>query len=250
MKIAICIIMLLAGCIIMTFTQLISSYFCKRESNSSCKKISGCDECGEHIKGVHLIPIAGYIISRGRCDKCNGRLTNISVTCQILAGICFVLTYLKTGICLELFIYCLLTLVLIIITYVDFKTYIIPPELNYFIFALGIFVVVTDIDNWLLHIIGFFAMSVPVYLLILATNGKAMGGGDCKLVATVGLVIGWKLIILGFFLGCIFGSVIHIIRIKVSNEDHRLALGPYLALGIFISMLYGNDMINWYLSLM
>ena len=216
----------------MTFTQLISSYFCKRESDSNCKKILGCDECGKGIKGVHLIPIAGYIISRGRCDKCDSKLTGISVACQILAGICFVLTYLKTGICLELFIYCLLTLVLIIITYVDFKTYIIPPELNY------------------LHIIGFFAMSVPVYLLILATNGKAMGGGDCKLVATAGLVIGWKLIILGFFLGCIFGSVIHIIRIKVSNEDHRLALGPYLALGIFISMLYGNDMINWYLSLM
>lgn len=240
----------IAGCVLMTFSQLFTSFFCKRESECDNRKMMVCDSCGSTIKGLYLIPVVGYVISKGKCDKCNSKMTNVSIVCQILAGVCFVLTYLKFSLTFTTVIYCILTLILIIITYVDFKTYIIPPELNVAILALGICMLMTDLDNWLSHVIGFFAMSVPVYLLIIATDGRAMGGGDCKLVATAGFLIGWKLIILGFFLGCIFGSVIHTIRIKVSNEDHRLALGPYLALGIFVSMLYGNDMINWYLSLM
>ena len=69
-----------------------------------------------------------------------------------------------------------------------------------------------------------------------------------KLMAVCGLLLGWKLIILAFLMGCIIGSVIHIIRMKVSKCDHVLAMGPYLSMGIFIAMLFGSQMINWYLS--
>ena len=65
-----------------------------------------------------------------------------------------------------------------------------------------------------------------------------------------GLLIGWKLSILALILGCILGSVIHIIRMKVSGEGHVLAMGPYLAMGIFISVLWGEPFINWYFSLL
>ena len=96
--------------------------------------------------------------------------------------------------------------------------------------------------------IGFFAVSTVLYLIILATKGRGIGGGDMKLMAVCGLFLGWKEVILAFLLGCMIGSVIHIIRMKVSKCDRVLALGPYLSVGIFISMLWGNQWMTWYIG--
>ena len=76
-----------------------------------------------------------------------------------------------------------------------------------------------------------------------------MGGGDVKLMAAAGLLVGWKLIILSLGLGCVLGSVIHITLMKVKDKDRVLAFGPYLSLGIYISMVYGEQIIRWYLHM-
>ena len=75
------------------------------------------------------------------------------------------------------------------------------------------------------------------------------GGGDVKLMAVAGLVIGWKACIVAFIVGCIAGSIIHVIRMKVSGANHRLALGPYLSMGIWFAMLFSEPIIEWYLRL-
>lgn len=180
-------------------------------------------------------------------SKTKDRITEVIL--QIFSAVFFVLAYIKYGISIELLVICLLTLILIMISYIDFTTYEIPIVLNGVIFALGVVVSIVDFDNILSHIIGMFAIGLPLYILILITDGRAMGGGDFKLMVAAGLLIGWKLVVLAFFLGCIFASVIHSIRIKVSDESHRLAFGPYLALGIMVAVLYGMDMISWYFSL-
>ena len=71
-----------------------------------------------------------------------------------------------------------------------------------------------------------------------------------KLMAACGMLLGWKLILLGFVLGCIIGSVIHILRMKISGEQRMLAMGPYLSVGVFLSALFGNAVITWYLSML
>ena len=65
-----------------------------------------------------------------------------------------------------------------------------------------------------------------------------------------GLLLGWQRILLAFLLGCILGSVIHILRIKFQGEGHMLAMGPYLAAGVFLAALWGNQWIHWYLGLL
>ena len=75
-----------------------------------------------------------------------------------------------------------------------------------------------------------------------------MGGGDIKLMAVAGLFLGGKLVLLAFFLGCILGSLIHGIRMAVTKEKSMLAFGPYLSLGVFISMIWGDSLIQWYLN--
>ena len=77
-----------------------------------------------------------------------------------------------------------------------------------------------------------------------------MGGGDVKLMAVAGLLIGWQNIIIAFFLGCIIGSIIHLIRMRVSDAENVLAMGPYLAVGLFIAAMWGQNMISWYTNMM
>ena len=93
------------------------------------------------------------------------------------------------------------------------------------------------------------AVSAVLAILYYASRGRAIGGGDVKLMAACGLFLGWKLIIIAFLLGCILGAVIHVARMKLSGEDRVLAMGPYLSAGVFIAALWGSQMLAWYLGL-
>ena len=99
------------------------------------------------------------------------------------------------------------------------------------------------------YIIGFVGVSCFLLLIYIITKGKGIGGGDIKLMAVSGLILGWKYNILAFILGCILGSVIHLIRMRVSKKDRVLAFGPYLSAGIMIAILYGKPITDWYIGL-
>ena len=98
------------------------------------------------------------------------------------------------------------------------------------------------------HIVGFVIVSGLMLIILLITKGRGIGGGDVKLMAAAGLFLGWKMIILSLFLGCIVGTVVHLIRMKVSGAGRKLAMGPYLALGIAFNALFGVDVIFAYVS--
>ena len=139
---------------------------------------------------------------------------------------------------------------LLSLSVVDWKTYEIPFAYNVCIFALGVLAMLFDLGHWYEYVIGFFAVSLPLLALFYLSKGTAIGGGDVKLMAACGMLLGWKLTLLGFVLGCIIGSVVHILRMKISGEKHMLAMGPYLSIGVFVSALFGNALITWYLSML
>jgi type 4 prepilin peptidase 1 . aspartic peptidase. MEROPS family A24A len=147
-------------------------------------------------------------------------------------------------------LYCLMTSALIVIAVIDERTYQIPVSQNLFLGLLGIIMTVYDFRHILSHIIGAVIVSLFLYGLYYFSSGKAIGGGDIKLMAYAGLLLGAKNIIFAFILACILGSVIHTIRMKVSKRNNLLALGPYLSAGIFIAALWGSRFWTWYLGMM
>jgi leader peptidase (prepilin peptidase)/N-methyltransferase len=86
-------------------------------------------------------------------------------------------------------------------------------------------------------------------IIHLVTGGRGIGGGDIKLMAVCGLILGWKLIIVAFITGCVLGSIIHLIRMKIQKESAVLAFGPYLSLGVFIAAMWGDTILIAYLSM-
>ena len=66
-------------------------------------------------------------------------------------------------------------------------------------------------------------------------------------MAATGLLLGWKLIIIAFIMACIIGTVVHLIRMAVKKVGRKLAFGPYLSMGICIAMIWGEQLVSWYL---
>lgn len=240
------IIVFLYGITIGSFLNVLIYRLPKKENIVTTR--SHCMSCGNQLKWYDLVPLFSYLVLRGKCRKCKAKISVQYPLIEGLNGMLYILVFAVYGIGVETLLYCLLSSALLALSVIDLRTYEIPVGFQYFILVLGIVRVATDYKNWLLYVIGFFAVSVFLYLIVLISKGAAMGGGDVKLMAVCGLLIGWKLILLSLAVGCILGSVIHLLRMKFSGQDHVLAMGPYLSLGVMISILWGNRFLTWYLS--
>ncbi|MED9902600.1 MAG: prepilin peptidase [Lachnospiraceae bacterium] len=248
LKILLYIIVFLYGIIIGSFVNVCICRIPKKES--VVKVRSHCESCGYQLKWYDLVPLFSYLCLGGKCRKCRAKISVQHPIIEVLNGFLYILVLSVCGLSIESLLYCLAGSALLALSVIDFRTYEIPVGFNIFIGALGMVRVITDYTNWSLYLIGFVAVSAFLYVLYIISKGRAIGGGDIKLMAVCGLLLGWKLIILAFFIGCIMGSVIHVIRMKVSGEEHVLAMGPYLSMGVMTAALWGNTFLNWYLDSM
>lgn len=144
---------------------------------------------------------------------------------------------------------------LIYATMTDFKGMVIPDACNIGIALTGLFVMfhkaITTGDNsvYLTHVIGMLCIALPFFLICLIGRG---GFGDVKLFAALGLLLGWKYLLLVFFIAIISGCLYALYK-KITAEDVKwkseLPFGPFICVGTYIAMLFGENIINSYLQL-
>ena len=209
---------------------------------------SHCMQCGYQLKWYDLVPLFSYVFLGGKCRKCKTKISIQYPIIEAVNGILYVLVFFVNGWNAVSILYCLFASALLTLSIIDFRTYEIPFGINLFILTLGLIHVAMDFDHWLQYAIGLLSVSIFLYVIYIATKGRGIGGGDVKLMATCGLLLGWKLNLVGFLLGCILGSILHLIRMKVTKASHVLAMGPYLSLGVLLAALWGDRIINWYLA--
>ena len=210
---------------------------------------SHCMVCGKQLKWYDLFPVISFLMLRGKCRYCGTKLSWQYPLIESLNGILYCLVIAVKGVNINSIIYCLFVSALLTLSVIDVRTFEIPISINRFILVLGILHMAINYQKIVDFGLGFFSVSAGLLVLYWITKGRGIGGGDIKLMAVSGLLLGWKCNILAFLLACILGSVIHIMRMKISKADHVLALGPYLALGIAISLLWGERIIDWYFHL-
>ena len=214
------------------------------------KEPSHCMKCGHRLVWKDLVPVFSYLFLKGRCRYCGSRISPQYPVIESVNGALWILCVAVRGFGAEGILLCLLSSLLLVISVIDWRTYEIPPQLNLGILILGIVKLFLVQGNRWEYIIGMFAVSVPLAILFYISKGKAIGGGDVKLMAAAGMFLGWKNAVLALALGCILGSVIHVMRMWLQGADRVLAMGPYLSAGIFLAALFGNAWITWYLSLL
>lgn len=211
---------------------------------------SHCMTCGSPLKWYDMVPVFSWLWLGGKCRNCKAKISAQYPLIEALNGVLYVLICAVSGLNLMSGVYCLMASALLVLSLIDWRTYEIPFSINVFLAALGVVATVQEPGQLISHLLGAVCVSGVLGVIYLISGGRAIGGGDIKLMAACGLLLGWQRIVLAFFVGCILGSMIHLIRIRVSHVGHVLAMGPYLAAGIFLSALWGNGWIAWYLGLL
>lgn len=206
---------------------------------------SHCMACGKRLKWFELIPVISFICLRGKCSKCKTRLSRQYPIVELVNGLLWVWIYLVQGATFESIIFCACASTLLIVSIIDWNTFEIPIGCNVLLLLLGVIRMIGDLAHWNSYVLGFFIVSGFFYIINILSKGRAMGGGDIKLMAAAGLLLGWQGVLLATGLGSILGSIIHLTLMKLQNKDRVLAFGPYLSLGIIISLVYGNQIIEW-----
>ena len=209
---------------------------------------SHCMTCGQKLKWYDMVPVFSWLVLGGKCRNCKSKISAQYPVIEGVNGILYVLVCVVNGLTWSSVIYCFMASALLALSIIDWRTFEIPFCLNVFLFGLGVAAVVLDRGNLVEHLIGMICVSGLLEVIYLVSGVSAIGGGDVKLMFACGLILGWRLILLAFLLGCIIGSIVHIVRMKVSKTGHVLAMGPYLSAGIFLAALWGNAWIGWYLS--
>lgn len=242
------IIVFLYGIVIGSFLNVCIYRIPKRED--IVKMSSHCMKCNHTLQWYDLFPVVSFLMLKGKCRYCNTKLSLQYPLVELLNGILYCVIVRVKGVQLNSIIYCLLVSALLVLSVIDWKTYEIPLGINRFLFVLGMVHVFMNLQGFWNYILGIVSVSVLLWIIYGLTAGQGIGGGDIKLMAVSGLFLGWKENILAFFLACMLGSVIHIARMKIKNTGHVLALGPYLAAGILLSLLWGEQIISRYLNML
>ena len=142
-------------------------------------------------------------------------------------------------------------LILLAIAVIDLKTREIPDKLIIALIPFAIAAIWAQPEISLLsRLIGFFAVSLPMLLLALAIKG-AFGGGDIKLMAVCGFLLGWQNTVFAFFIALLLGggfAMYLILSGKRSRKD-QMVFGPALCIGIVFALLFGEKIIAWYMAL-
>jgi len=214
---------------------------------------SSCPHCGHLIAWYQNIPLVSYVALRGKCAHCKGSISLRYPVVELFTALAFVGWVGRLGLTLEAAGLTYLSAVLICVFFIDWEFQIIPDLLTYPSLALGLiwalFSPLGIVDSLVGAVVGGGG------LLFVALAGdwlfkkESMGGGDIKLAAVLGAFLGWRLVVLVFFLSALLGAVVSIAWLLISREMRQkrmIPFGPFLAAAAVISALWGPELILWY----
>lgn len=232
---------------------------------------SHCISCNEPISFYNNIPILSYLFLKGKCSKCNSKISLRYPLVEIITGLLFLATVWSFGLSIETFFYLIFISSLIAITFIDFKHMIIPNVITYPGIIVGILYNTLRTDwNYSLELIGNFNLAMQNFFSLLSEvplldsifgvvlgggllllvaysyevikKRQGMGMGDVKLLAMIGAFFGWEGVLFVIFLASILGSVIGISIIIAKKGDLKYALpfGPFLSMAAVIYIFTGG----------
>jgi len=229
---------------------------------------SHCPSCNKKIRFYDNIPIISYVMLGGRCRSCGERISLRYPLVELVNGTLYILIYSKFLMHKPwvVSVYFIFASALIVIFFIDLDYQIIPDEITLPGMIIGLIVGSTflpdpflrgELLGFISSIIGFISGGLSFYLIAVAGRiifrKEAMGGGDIKMMAMVGAFLGWKGVILTTFAGSLIGSISGITMILLKGQEWgaRIPFGPYLATGAIITLLFGEEIIRywmWYLN--
>ncbi len=226
---------------------------------SLAKPSSHCTSCGYRLRWYDNIPVLSYLMLGGKCRKCR---SHISVRYTIVELSNAVLWLLSVWLFWDYSIAfaCVVALtfsVLICIFFIDLEHMLI---FNRFVAALLILAIVASfvdgyadfLDHLIGLVIGLGSFMIFYFGSIKILKKEGLGFGDVKLAAAAGLLLGWQRFILAMLIASISASVV-LLLLKAFRKDENgreYPFAPFITVGMAVSMLFGSQIINWYIDLL
>jgi prepilin signal peptidase PulO-like enzyme (type II secretory pathway) len=211
---------------------------------------SFCDSCNNKLKWWENTPIISFLWLKGKCRNCRSPIPFWYFLIELTTAAVFLCTFFywrKNFSSFDfinvfvLVIFLLISLLLVFIIFFDYQFLIIPDEIiiGLLILVVGLKIIVGFSAVNLYSAVGSFLFLLSLFFL---TKGKGMGFGDVKFALFMGLFLGWPGVLVAFYLAFLTGSFVGVIMIllKKAKIKQKIAFGPFLVFGTFISWWWGE----------
>ncbi|MDF0535133.1 A24 family peptidase [Shewanella sp. A32] len=215
---------------------------------------STCPKCKSAIKPWHNLPIIGWLLLGGKCAACKQPISPRYPLFELLAAVLVATLAWHFGPTWQFALSAVLTFALIALAGIDLDEMLLPDQItlpflwlglaaNYF----GLFVPLTDAVIG--AIAGYLSLWSVFWLFKLVTGKEGMGYGDFKLMALFGAWLGWQMLPLIILLSSAVGAIIGLsmMLFKGMQRNNPIPFGPYIVIAGWIALLWGQDIVSWYL---
>ena len=213
---------------------------------------SFCPRCKKYINWFDNLPLISFLFLNGKCRKCKKAIPLRYFIVEIITGIIFLLVYLNHNDFSTIIFLSTLSLIYIIIFFIDLENFIIPDSLNFSVMAIALFKnFLPNFNTSFIHeinqsiiggMVGYLSIWLIIYFYKVIKKIEGMGMGDAKLMAGIGLL--FELAISSFYTFCISNSwsniCASIFNNKKKNMRSEIPFGPFIIAACLIYFTYGD----------
>ena len=202
---------------------------------------SRCPHCEKAISPLHLVPLGGFLMVRGKCRHCGAKISPLYPIAEIIFGLLLTLLVWHLGISLQTLVLFLLASLCISVSIIDWKSFTIPNSLVICFFVLSLYPVILQ-GSFKDNLFGFLFMG-GFFLIILLIFPGSWGGGDVKLAAAMGFLVGLEQAVVILEVALISGALGGILYALITKKGlrNKIAFGPFLSIGFVTSLIWGRD---------
>lgn len=216
---------------------------------------SRCPQCSAAIRAWQNIPVLSWLLLRGKCAGCQGRISCRYPLVELTSGILAVVVAWKFGPHWQGVAMLVLTWGLLALSLIDADHQLLPDTLVMPLLWLGLlansFGLFVSLEDALYGAVaGYLTLWSVFWLFKLVTGKEGMGYGDFKLLAALGAWGGWQILPLTILLSSLVGAILGVIILRLQRKGmaQPLPFGPYLAIAGWIAMLWGTQITDAYLQ--
>jgi leader peptidase (prepilin peptidase)/N-methyltransferase len=257
MEAALIVVFILLGMVVASFLNVC----CDRlpVGESIVYPPSHCPACQRRLRAKDLIPVFSYLWLRGRCRYCQAPIPRRVLWVEIGTGVLFGLFYWNYGLSIELPIALFYGCLFIVLLVIDLEHRLILNKVVYP--ALGVALLLSILFSFFLPpseiVPGILEAAIGggiglmLFFLVAIVSRGGMGWGDVKMAALIGLVTGFPLIFVALLLAVIAGGLVSglLLALKIRRRREAIPFAPFLSLATIVTLLWGSNILSWYLGL-
>jgi len=216
---------------------------------------SACPNCHKPIPFYYNLPLVGYLLLRGKCHNCKGKIPFQYFAVELFAGLISVFNFIQFGFQTSFFAFTILSYGLIVVTMIDLKTHLILNNVLITLLGFGVVLnVFLPFLVWTEAMLGLLVGGASMFLIAILGQAlfkkESLGMGDVKLAAVVGFFMGWLHVLLAIYFGFLFAflSLVFMGRLRTQKKAGHTPLGPFLSFSFMVFIYWGNDLLQFYVS--